>query len=565
MPSATAESKEDCIGALLIRRALTSAGELERALSFQKQFGGRLGSILVRMGALSEEMLLPVLAEQVGMSLLSMSDLPSDPAVFVEAIVQSPYNIAWFTAHELLIWEHVDGYLACVARNPIQHELQEMISRAFPQRVIRWHFVRSQDIEALIKRLEGIIDTKGDSIELLRELAEEAPVIELVNTMIAQATDENASDVHVEPAEREFQVRFRIDGILQTRFTLPRDRFDAVVSRIKLISGLDIAERRLPQDGRISIRASGMEMDIRVSVIPASVGESIVMRLLPKERTSLNLENLGLEADHRAALMQWAHEPHGIVLVTGPTGSGKSTTLYALLDILNDRRRKIITVEDPVEYKMPGITQIQAHSEIGYDFARALRAILRHDPDVIMIGEIRDLETAQIAVQSALTGHMVLSTLHTNDAVSAFSRLLDMGLEPFLVASSIRAVEAQRLVRRLCHCATPQSEDMTLERMIQTLKEHFPQQFQGVARWRVPRGCPDCHGTGYRGRLGIYEFVPVTQSLQEAVLRRASAQELADLASQEGCRTLRDDGLIKAWQGHTSVEEVLRVVGLGEL
>jgi general secretion pathway protein E len=289
------------------------------------------------------------------------------------------------------------------------------------------------------------------------------------------------------------------------------------------------------------------------------------MRLLPKERANLNLQWLGMESDHLAQFTRWSQEPHGIVLVTGPTGSGKSTSLYAALDAANDRTKKIITVEDPVEYKLPGITQIQTHSEIGYDFARALRAILRQDPDVIMIGEIRDLETAEIAVQSALTGHLVLSTLHTNDALSAFTRLLDMGVEPFLVASSVRAVQAQRLVRRLCEeCASPAEPPQAIAAIAQQLKQRHPEQLAQPAAWRIPKGCPHCRGSGYRGRIGIYELVEVTTAIQDAVMRRATAAEMVEIARGDGYRSLREDGLIKVWRGLTSVDEVLRVTGAGE-
>jgi general secretion pathway protein E len=353
--------------------------------------------------------------------------------------------------------------------------------------------------------------------------------------------------------------------VLQTRGTFPRERFDAVASRIKLISGLDIAERRLPQDGRITVRAAGIDMDIRVSVIPGVHGESIVMRLLPKERKDFRLDRLGMEPDHLQAFERWAKEPHGIVLVTGPTGSGKSTSLYAALAVANDRQHKIITVEDPVEYKMSGITQIQTHAEIGYTFARALRAILRHDPDIVMIGEIRDLETAEIAVQAALTGHMVFSTIHTNDAISTFTRLTDMGVEPFLVASSVRAVEAQRLVRRLCtHCAEPVEPPATLAATLAELRERFPALFQDPPAFRQAVGCTHCHQTGYRGRVGIYEFVEVSPRIQGAIMQRLPAYEVVAMARAGGYRNLREDGLVKAWRGQTSIDEVLRVTGLSD-
>ena len=322
---------------------------------------------------------------------------------------------------------------------------------------------------------------------------------------------------------------------------------------------MDIAERRLPQDGRLSTRVGGQEMDIRVSALPGVHGESIVMRLLPKERKELGLERLGFESDHLAMMQEWTAEANGIVLVTGPTGSGKSTTLYAALAAANDGLKKIITVEDPVEFQLSGVTQIQAHPEIGLTFANALRSILRQDPDVIMIGEIRDLETAEIAVQAALTGHLVLSTLHTNDAISAFTRLVDMGVEPFLVATPVRAVQAQRLVRRLCSCARAASVPGPIQREAADIAARV---LPGTTPlWMEPVGCDKCLGTGYRGRLGIYEMIPVSERMQHLIVSGASVNEMKDQARAEGHRFLREDGLLKAWQGLTTAEEVLRVVG----
>ena len=554
------------IGAMLLQRDLITQQDLDKALAFQNQFKGRLGSILIRMGALSEDALLPVLSEQLGLPLLAAEQLPSQGAELINAIQASGLSPEWFADQQVVVWEGLDGMIHCASRNPINSYLQETLAVAFSSHPQSWHFVRTQDLERLLKLIEVNSQTGyDDEVAHLRELAEEAPIIELVSNIMAQAIDEDASDIHIEPGETAFEVRYRVDGVLQTRMAQQRSRFDAVASRIKLISGMDIAERRLPQDGRISIRASGADMDIRVSVLPGVHGESIVMRLLPKERSNLNLEWLGMEPDHHAQFSRWAQEPHGIVLVTGPTGSGKSTSLYAALDAANDRSKKIITVEDPVEYKLTGVTQIQTHSEIGYNFARALRAILRQDPDVIMIGEIRDLETAEIAVQSALTGHLVLSTLHTNDALSAFARLLDMGLEPFLVASSVRAVQAQRLVRRLCErCATPAEPPQAIQELSAQLQQRYPGLLSQAPNWRAPRGCPHCRGSGYRGRVGIYELVEVGTAIQNAVMQRATAAEMVDIARQEGYRSLREDGLIKAWRGLTSIDEVLRVTGIGE-
>ncbi len=554
------------IGALLLQRGLITQQDLDKALAFQSQFKGRLGSILVRIGALSEDALLPVLAEQLGLSLLAADQLPGQSAEITNAIQASGLPADWFVDQQLVVWESVDGAIHCASRNPIDSYLQETLAAAFASHVLVWHFIKSQDLERLLKLIETRTRTEyHDEVAHLRELAEEAPIIELVGNIIAQAIDEGASDIHIEPEENAFEIRYRVDGVLLTRMTQPRSRFDAVASRIKLVSGMDIAERRLPQDGRVSIRAGGAEMDIRVSALPGVHGESIVMRLLPKERSNLNLEWLGMEADHHEQFSRCIEEPHGIILVTGPTGSGKSTTLYAALDAANDRKKKIITVEDPVEYKLAGVTQVQAHSDIGYDFARALRAILRQDPDVIMIGEIRDLETAEIAVQAALTGHMVLSTLHTNDAPSAFTRLIDMGVEPFLMVSSVRAVQAQRLVRRLCpKCARPVQPTPTVQGWMEDLQGRFPQLLPESPQWREPVGCHACQGKGYRGRLGIYEFMSVTPAVQAAVMQRTPTPELVRIARAEGYRNLREDGLIKACHGRTSVEEVLRVTGLGD-
>jgi general secretion pathway protein E len=560
------------IGELLIQKELVSEADVERALQLQPQLGARLGQILIRIGAISEDNLLPVLAEQLGIPVLDEVLLPASAAVIEQAAQLGGLSTSWLSEQGVVIWEGVDGIIECASVNPLNSFVNETLSSSFAQYRLHWHFILSRDVERMLilLRADGLASAFSDEVAHLRELAEEAPVIELVNNTWAQAIDLGASDIHIEPEEHGFEIRFRVDGILTTKMRFGRDRFDAVVSRIKLISGLDIAERRLPQDGRISIRASGIDIDIRVSVIPGVHGESIVLRLLPKERKDFSLKKLGMEADHLEKFRQWIKEPHGIVLVTGPTGSGKSTSLYAALAEANDREKKIITVEDPVEYKMDGITQIQTHAEIEYTFSRALRAILRHDPDIIMIGEIRDLETAEIAVQSALTGHMVFSTLHTNDALGAFNRLIDMGLEPFLVASSLRAVQAQRLVRRLCqHCAKPMTEDEMMQaapaefsNQMRDLQQRFPALLTTPAQWHHAVGCSQCQQTGYRGRVGIYEFVEVTTALQAAIVQRMPAHELTQLARCDGYRNLREDGLIKARNGMTTIDEVMRVTGL---
>ncbi|TDK29972.1 GspE/PulE family protein [Luteimonas terrae] len=556
------------LGEILVERQIVSVADVSKALAFQEQFGGRLGSVLVRLGALSEETLIATLADQLQMPVLQGDEWPESGDTIRETLESSGFDLGWWHESGVVAWvgpsqaSSQPDALLVVARDPLDPLINEALEHAFAQRAWSWRLAQGQDVDRLLemcsnRRRHGDAPWDDEDVSHLRELAEEAPVIELVNNILAQAMDQRASDIHIEPEEQVFHIRLRIDGILHTRMTLPASRYPAVASRVKLISGMDIAERRLPQDGRLGTRVSGQEVDVRASAVPAVHGESIVLRLLPKERQDLGLEKLGFSQRDITLFRTWAKEPHGIVLVTGPTGSGKSTTLYATLEEMNQRDRKMITVEDPVEYQVSGVTQIQANAEIGYTFARALRAILRQDPDVIMIGEIRDLETAEIAVQSALTGHLVLSTLHTNDAVSAFTRLIDMGVEPFLVATSVRAVQAQRLVRRLCpHCSQPADVLPAVRQLVATRAAPG-----AAADWRRAVGCGRCQGTGYRGRLGIYELVDVTPELQELVLASATAEKMRALASEQGARSLREDGLLKAMAGMTTVDEVIRVTG----
>ena len=557
-----ADATPPLLGEILLREGLVGAADLDRALVLQGKIGGRLGGVLMRIGALSEDNLLQVLSRQLGLPVVGPELPMPDEDVLRVAGSAAPAGLDWLVDQQALLWPSGDGGLSCAARDPLLPALREAIRHAFPGVRVQYCLCRAQDMDRMLDALARSASHSGSEpgdVQHLREMAEEAPVVELVSNLLAQAVEQRASDIHLEPEERQFSVRFRIDGVLHARLQLPRERFDAVASRLKLISGMDIAERRLPQDGRMSTRVGGQEMDIRVSALPGVHGESIVMRLLPKERKELGLDRLGFEADHLQMMKEWTAQANGIVLVTGPTGSGKSTTLYAALAAANDGLKKIITVEDPVEFQLPAITQIQAHPDIGLTFASALRSILRQDPDVIMIGEIRDLETAEIAVQAALTGHLVLSTLHTNDAVSAFTRLVDMGVEPFLVATPIRAVQAQRLVRRLCECARPSQVPEALHREAEAFaRAVLPGQ---LAQWHEAVGCPKCLGTGYKGRLGIYEMIPVSEQMQHLIVSGASVNEMKALARSEGHRFLRDDGLLKAWRGQTTVEEVLRLTG----
>ncbi len=566
-PEAPAVPSARLLGQMLIARGLVSAIDLERGLAFQTRFGGRLGGILVRIGALSESDLLAVLSEQLGFPILAGGDLPSDPALILETIERSGHPPEWWLDQEAIIWEEPEqGRVNCVARDPLLPALAETIERCFAaDYAIHWCVTLNQDLDRILDLVERAQHQDRhdplDEVMHLRELAEEAPVVELVSNTLSQSLNERASDIHIEPEERHFRIRYRIDGVLHTRLTLSRDRFDAVASRVKLLSGMDIAERRLPQDGRTSQRINGQDVDIRVSALPGTWGESLVLRLLPKEREHFTLEKLGMEPDHRAIFSTAITQPNGIVLVTGPTGSGKSTTLYTALEAITDGTKKIITVEDPVEYDIRGVNQVQVHPDIGYTFARALRSLLRQDPDIVMIGEIRDLETAQIAVQASLTGHLVFSTLHTNDAISAFTRLMDMGLEPFLVASGLRGVLAQRLVRKLCpSCAAPAPPPIgEIADEFAVMRRPAPRE---EPRWRSHVGCPACLGAGYKGRLAIYEMIEMIAPLREAILQRAPAHQAASIARQAGFRSLRQDGLCKAAAGITSLDEVIRVTGL---
>ena len=569
---------------LLVERNDVQQADIDKALQIQRTVGGRLGPLLVRTGAISEDLLLRRLAEQQGARYLRSADELPDSLDVYQFMAESPIKLDWFLDHAVLMWkergdegkkenggkeeEHAareeeddGGALCCIARDILDHSLRATLTYFYPRERVTFCLAANHQIDRLLDfvRKERAIEDlySGDSARQLREMAEEAPIIELVNNLLSQAVDAGASDIHVEPAEDQFAVRMRVDGVLHTRLTQPVERFPAVASRIKLISGIDIAERRLPQDGRITTRIAGREMDIRVSTVPCAFGESIVLRLLAKERDDLTFGNLGMEGDHLGLFGSWLHTNNGIVLVTGPTGSGKSTTLAAGLQEIDDGIKKIITVEDPVEHQMPNITQIQTHAEIGYTFARALRAILRQDPDVIMIGEIRDLETAEIAIRSALTGHLVLSTVHTNDALSSFTRLIDMGVEPFLVVAPVRGVQAQRLVRRACpRCARP--ADPPSLSLLGARLEGIPPRFLGD-RWVRVEGCEACRHTGYRGRTGIYELVPVSAELQDLIVNGAKLNDLKALARRQGHRTLLQDGLIKASHGHTTGEEITRL------
>lgn len=555
------------LGEILLARGALSSNDLETALARQqKNPGDRLGASLVRLGLISEQTLLEALAEQLNVEILRDVDISAHLPEIAAWHLQ--HKVAQAQATRLSFFAFAESpELCCVGcRDVLDSALLEYLeSGPCAGQNLRLALVASRDMERLLGQIYRP-QSFGEGKDDLRKLAEDAPVVELVNGMMARATDTRASDVHVEPEEFGFMVRYRIDGRLHAAEQYPRERFDAVVSRIKLISGLDIAERRLPQDGRFSIRTAGVDTDVRVSVIPGVLGESLVLRLLPNtQSTRFDLNNVGIEADHLALYRHWMAQPDGIVLVTGPTGSGKSTTLYATLVACDTAHERVLTVEDPVEYQIPGVTQFQVHPDIGFTFPAALRSILRHDPDTIMIGEIRDVETARIAVQASLTGHRVFSTLHTNDSATAFLRLADMGVEPFLVGATVRGVVAQRLVRRLCaHCATPWPHVERLPTELVQALARFGRDLDG-ANFKQPVGCEHCSHTGYRGRIAIYELMSANDQLRAAL--NHPSPSLASLMDSIGpeFRNLRDDGLIKAYRGVTSLEEVLAIAGSGAM
>ncbi len=551
------------LGQLLASQGSLAPHDLERALAEQARLAPapRLGSLLVRHGLISEATLYEALAHQLALPLwqqAAQEELLRQAAAALGTSSALPEALArrW----EAFTCPLGTERLVLVARDPLLPELLEHVQRLAAGRPLERMLATSQEtVLALASLYAGA--ARGAAAIVggvdLRRLAQDAPIVEFVASLLARGTDLGASDIHLEAAAEGFAIRYRVDGELRHAETHARAQFDAVVSRIKLISGLDIAERRLPQDGRFSTRAAGIDTEVRVSVIPGVQGESVVLRLLPKTaHRRFQLDVLGLEPDHLAQLQQWLTASDGIILVTGPTGSGKSTTLYAALAATDIAGTRVLTVEDPVEYQLPGVTQFQVQADIGFTFPAALRAILRHDPDTIMIGEIRDTETARIAIQASLTGHKVLSTLHTNDAASAFVRLVDMGVEPFLLAASVRGVIAQRLVRRLCaHCAAPVPAAALPAALVQAAAALGLT--EGSYAGRQPVGCSRCGHTGYRGRTGVHEFLPTTDALRNELAGGDITPRSLRACAAAGHRSLRQDGVLKFWHGLTSAAEVL--------
>lgn len=550
---------------VLVERGRVSLEDLRKVRRLQEERGERIEKLLLDLGFISEEDLLPVFSEHLGVPLVARDELPEEPPELPEL------NLKFLRHAKILPLACADGTIRVAMTDPGDRDVLQGLEVATGCRVAPV-LAREKDILEAFDACFGEADgaAGGDSedglveflsddeedVDHLRDLASEAPVIRFVNVLINRAVEQRASDIHIEPFENALQVRYRIDGVLHDVESPQRRLQAAIVSRIKIMAKLNIAERRLPQDGRIKLRMMGKEIDLRVSTLPTLYGESVVLRILDRDSIVLDLEQLGFPTDTLGSWDDMIVKPYGMILVTGPTGSGKTTTLYGSLAKVNSPDKKIVTVEDPVEYQLDGVNQIHVKPQIGLTFANGLRSIVRQDPDVIMVGEIRDAETAEIAVQAALTGHLVFSTLHTNDAAGAVARLLEMGVEDYLLASSLLGVLAQRLVRRICPECRHQT-DQLLPPEITAVANGNGGPDKGHA-WEGA-GCDHCGHSGYRGRSGIYELLVVDDPVRNLILERASADAIREAAITGGMRTLREDGALKARDGATTVSELIRV------
>lgn len=555
----------------LAKEGLLDEKGVRQLESLEKEKLSSSFAIAQRTGLLPEAALTQALADYAGWPLMARESLLGIAANVHETLQRLNLQSQWCHTQGLALWETEDA-LMCCTRDLLSRTARELlrVKQHEVGKPLSFAVCKAVDLDALYADLVSEQDkhtvTTGD-LAHLRELAEEGPIVELVNSLISQAVTKRASDIHIEPSDAGFVARVRVDGVMRDLQTYGADKFDATVCRIKILSQLDIAERRLPQDGRMTARVHGEVFDVRISILPGAHGESVVLRLLRQDRPNYDLGDLGMLPDHAQQFQQWVESPNGIVLVTGPTGSGKTTTLYTALDLGNDGLKKIITVEDPVEYKLKGITQLQVNPDIGYTFAAALRSILRHDPDVILIGEIRDQETAAIAVQSALTGHLVFSTLHTNSAVGAITRLADMGVERFLLASSLRGIMAQRLVRRLCpHCCRPQTQTDNAGQLLvrQAVQKFIPSSMTGWNHepdFNEAVGCDTCLHTGYLGRVAVYELFDVDDRTRQHITDQTSETDIIEQIRARGIRSMAHDGFLKVWQGVTTVAEVMAVGG----
>ncbi|MDA9912995.1 ATPase, T2SS/T4P/T4SS family [Candidatus Nanopelagicales bacterium] len=549
------------LGEILLSEGLITPEQLSTGVAEQRRSGQMLGRILVQQGVLSEPDLVRSLAAQIGLPFADLTEITADGSV----IARVPGPVC--RRHSVIPIAVEANTLVLAMADPANVVARDDI-RSLTGMNVKVVVATRQDVIAAIDRfyrvdsdlddLTTVMDTEeADDLSDLREIVEDAPIVKFVNLLITQGIQDGASDIHLEPNEGDLLVRFRIDGVLHEMMRSPKTIQSGVVSRLKIMAEMNIAERRIPQDGRLSVNAHGKQVDLRVATLPTVWGEKVVMRILDNSTAKLDLADLGFSQRNYDTFSQSFMRPYGMLLVTGPTGSGKSTTLYSTLNIISRPEVNIITVEDPVEYRLAGINQIQTNPKAGLTFAGALRSILRADPDIVLIGEIRDRETAQIAIEASLTGHLVLTTLHTNDAPSAITRLVEMGVEPFLVGSALDSVLAQRLARRLCKSCKEEYRP-TQETLVAA---RFPfDEKKGPPKLYKAKGCHKCANTGYRGRLALHEVMPVTETIERMAVERATTAEITKTAYAEGMMSLRDDGLEKVRQGVTSLDEILRVV-----
>ncbi len=559
----------DQIGELLVKENLLTAEQLRQARDDARAKGSRLGAQITQLGYLDENDLTEFVAKQYGVPSIDLEEFEIDAAV----IRLIPEDVA--TKHTVIPVNRAGSTLILATSDPSNifalddikfltgYNIQAVVAvEDAIRRAIDKYYDQSTSLEDVMgdfddSDIDLIQDEDDVDVGELAKASEDAPVVKLVNLILTDAVKKTASDIHIEPYEKQFRVRYRIDGVLYEVMKPPMKLKNAILSRVKIMSELDIAERRLPQDGRIKLKMGrGREMDFRVSVLPTLFGEKIVLRLLDKSTLQLDMTKLGFKKEQLERFQDAIHQPYGMVLVTGPTGSGKTTTLYSALSELNQISENLSTIEDPVEFNLPGINQVQIHDDIGLNFAAGLRAFLRQDPDIIMVGEIRDFETAEIAVKAALTGHMVLSTLHTNDAPSTINRLLNMGIEPFLVASSVNCIVAQRLARRVCEDCREKDPDVDTSSLIEA---GMPEEAAAKVVPVSGQGCRNCSDTGFKGRIAIYEVMPMHEELKEFVLNGASALDLKREAIRLGMKSLRQSAFEKLSEGITTLSEVLRI------
>ncbi|MGH7478063.1 MAG: type IV-A pilus assembly ATPase PilB [Candidatus Methylomirabilales bacterium] len=556
------------LGEMLVKSKLINEDQLKKALAQQSTAGGRLGSNLVKLGFLTEEDITSFLSKQYGVPSINLAHFEIDqnviklvPAEIAQKHMVIPINrkgsvltVAMADPSNIFAIDDIK-FLSGFKVEPVvaaETSIKNAINKHYDSAGLVKDILQGYDDREVATVEEG---DEGPDVGDLQRATEDAPVVKLVNLILSDAIKKGASDIHIEPYEKSFRVRYRIDGVLYDTMQPPMKLRAAIISRAKIMAQLDIAERRLPQDGRIKIRMGQKEIDFRVSTLPTIFGEKVVMRLLDKANLQLDMSSLGFDPQALQLFEKAILAPHGMVLVTGPTGSGKTTTLYSGLHRLNTVETNIMTAEDPVEYNLAGVNQVQMKAEIGLNFAAALRAFLRQDPDIIMVGEIRDYETAEIAIKAALTGHLVLSTLHTNDAPSTVSRLINMGVEPFLVAASTNMILAQRLARKICNSC---KEEITVPRQALVDVGFAPDESKGLSCYQG-KGCMECNDTGYRGRVALYEVMAITEDIKDAILQGGSVNEMKELGRKHGMKTLREAGLQKIREGMTTIPEIMRV------